>query len=413
MLILYITQHIKSHQMPQLTTHRHQKTKRILRSKKLRLLIFISTFAVVTVFGISILTGNTQQSNIGTSLASAQEPADLNNDNKVDVFDLSYMLNRWLTADLIADITKDGTVNIFDLSRLLGKWGLVGGSSTCSTVAAYVPGGSDGRGGCWPGPDNTGIPTGTVLSEYTGPCNITAANTVIDAKTVNCVLSINAANVTITNSQINGGVDVPSGAPSGASFTISDSNVEITSDLGTGLMRRNFTANRVEITGGRRSAYCMSNCTIENSWVHDQGVDPNGVAHFSGIRMEQYTTVRHNSITCEATRSSSESGCSAGLTGYADFAPIRDNLIENNLFYRGGNGGSTTCAYGGATTGKPYSDDPTNATNIRFVGNRFVKGENGLCGNIRTIISFDPTRLGNVWTDNLYHDGTVVNATGP
>ena len=52
-----------------------------------------------------------------------------------------------------------------------------------------------------------------------------------------------------------------------------------------------FRANRVDITGGRRSAYCASNCTIENSWVHAQGGDPDGEAHFSGIRMEQYTTL--------------------------------------------------------------------------------------------------------------------------
>ncbi|MCU0667535.1 MAG: hypothetical protein MUF85_02870, partial [Patescibacteria group bacterium] len=113
-------------------------------------------------------------------------------------------------------------------------------------------------------------------------------------------------------------------------------------------------------------------------------------------------------ITCEATRSSSESGCSAGLTGYPDFAPVRDNLIERNLFYRGGAGGSTVCGYGGNTSGKPYSNDPNNATNIRFISNRFVRGSNGLCGNLGTVIHFSSTKTGNVWQDNVYSDGALV-----
>lgn len=285
-------------------------------------------------------------------------------------------------------------------------------SATGCPGAAFQPDGLDPWGGCWPGASTTGIPAGTVLSAYTGPCTISTAGTVIDAKTVNCILSVRAANVTITRSQINGGVDIPSSAPAEASFTITDSNIHIGDNLNTGLMRRNFTANRVEITGGRRSVYCMSNCVIENSWVHAQGGDPDGEAHFSGIRMEQYTTVRHSSITCEANRHAA-SGCSAGLTGYGDFAAVQNNLIERNLFYGGSGGASTTCAYGGSSGddgGKPYGHL---AENIRFISNRFVRGPSGHCGNLRTVIDFNPVRPGNVWSDNLFNDGTAVNATGP
>ena len=298
-----------------------------------------------------------------------------------------------------------------------------GGSTTPSTPtvppqnggctgSAWTPGGPDPWGGCWPGPGTTGVPAGVVLTNYAESCTITQANTVIDAKIVNCILSIRANNVKITRSQINGGVDVPSAAPADASFSISDSSIFIGDNLNTGLMQRNFTANRVNIMGGRRSVYCANNCLVENSWVHAQGGDPNGAAHFSGMRMEQFTTYRHNSITCEATRVPG-SGCSAGLTGYGDFAPIQNNLIERNLFYRGGVGGSTTCAYGGSSGddgSKPYGNQ---AMNIQFISNRFVRSDNGLCGNLRTIIDFSPLRPGNIWTDNLYNDGAAVNPTGP
>lgn len=299
-----------------------------------------------------------------------------------------------------------------------------GGAATKFGQAAVVvdcpgepgePGGEDPWGGCWPGPDNTGVPAGTTLTNYTGSCTITANGTTIDSRTVNCSpLTVRAANVTITNSQLNGGVNIESAYCGSVSMTITDSSVDLPDDVSgnsgsTGILRCNFTANRVDVTGGRRSMYCVNNCVIENSWVHEQGVDPTEEAHFSGIRMEQNGTIRHNSITCEATRSGPGSGCSAGLTGYPDFAPITNNLIERNLFYRGAAGGSTMCAYGGATGGKPYSSDPTNATYIRFIGNRFVRGGNGHCGNLGTILHYDGGRTGNQWTDNLFDTGAAVN----
>ena len=295
------------------------------------------------------------------------------------------------------------------------KFGVVAGG--CSVSTPFTPGGPDPWGGCWPGPDNTGVPTGTTLTNYTGSCTITTNNTTINARNINCEpLKIQASNVTITNSLITGGIDIPTAYCGSASLTLIDSGVDIPAIVGSGgnygsngILRCNFSTNRVEVTGGRRSIYCVSNCTIENTWVHEQGVDPNAVAHFSGIRMEQYTTIRHNSITCEATRSGPGSGCSAGLTGYPDFAPINNNLVERNIFFRGANGGSTVCAYGGATDGKPFSDDPTNATYNRFISNRFVRAGNQYCGNVETILHFDGARTGNVWTDNLYDDGAAVN----
>ena len=69
-----------------------------------------------------------------------------------------------------------------------------------------TPGGADPWGGCWPGPGNTGVPTGIKLTDYTGPCTISANNIVIDAKLVNCALDIEAPGVTIRDSKIIGQV---------------------------------------------------------------------------------------------------------------------------------------------------------------------------------------------------------------
>jgi hypothetical protein len=50
-------------------------------------------------------------------------PGDLNNDNTVNVTDLSILLSDYGTTNPAADINGDGTVNILDLSSLLSHYG--------------------------------------------------------------------------------------------------------------------------------------------------------------------------------------------------------------------------------------------------------------------------------------------------
>ena len=153
-----------------------------------------------------------------------------------------------------------------------------------------MPGGKDPFGGCWPGVENTGVPNGTVLSNYTGPCTITANNTVIDKKVVNCFLNIKASGVKITNSMINGSVwiDNPN---SGYSFTISDSTIdagEVSASANDGqsaIGKSNFVATRIETVRGIRGVWCEYDCTVEESWVHGQDKDESGKAHESAVRM--------------------------------------------------------------------------------------------------------------------------------
>jgi hypothetical protein len=96
-----------------------------LKKNYLIVSVILIIFSLTAVFGLSLITGNKDQTNVGNSLASATEPADINNDNKVDVFDLSILLSKWNTNDSLSDLNKDGSVNVFDLSILLSKWGVV------------------------------------------------------------------------------------------------------------------------------------------------------------------------------------------------------------------------------------------------------------------------------------------------
>lgn len=288
----------------------------------------------------------------------------------------------------------------------LGSAGDSGSSARC-TGAAHQPGGPDAWGGCWPGPDNTGVPEGTELTPYTGSCTIEIDDTVIDSKLVDCDLRIEAANVRIARSKINGSVATDEGSI-GYSFVISDSEVDVGDRAGTGIGAVSFSADRVHVRGGNRSIHCWHDCVVTNSYTHGQFTDPSGTFHESAMRMGQSATFRHNTVICDAPDVPPDGGCSAGLTGYGDFGPVQNNTLQRNLF------GATTggyCTYGGSSKGKPYSDQ---TNHIVFLENVWQRGarpnDHGdrTCGYYGSNTAFDPSLPGNVWKDNQFDDGSPV-----
>lgn len=305
----------------------------------------------------------------------------------------------------------------------------------CAVATSHVPDGTDGMGGCWPGQSNTGPSAAeSTMAAYTGSCTITAANTVIDSRVINCSpLSVgaNANGLVIKNSYVKGGV-ISNGT---ASFTIQDSFLDNgvqrpacsgnscpagkyacgdpnngTTECGVGY--KNFTILRSEIVNTNRAAYCESSCTIQDSYFHGTNLwpDKSDLAHASSVRNEQYLTLKHNSLGCDYTGPfpNGELGCSADMSGYPDFAPIMHDTIDSNLFLSN-NAGAGFCVYGGGTATKPFSNDANNATYIVFTNNIFQRGANGKCGSYGPVTDFKAGRPGNVWTDNKYDNGTVVN----
>ncbi len=283
--------------------------------------------------------------------------------------------------------------------------------------AQHMPGGPDGMGGCWPYEGNTGIPAGTTLTNYTGTCTITVANTVIDSKTVNCNLDIRAQNVTITKSQINGYIMVDDTRCDSASVTISDSRIHVADINFRGLIYCSYTAIRVNVTGGQSMAFCKR-CTIQDSFLHSPLEDPAGAAanqaaHNSTVRMADNAIIRHNTLWCQVKEypqpnGQDTSGCSANQTGYShDGSPPYNSTVEANL-YMPTTGGY--CAYGGSTSGATST-----VRDIVFKDNIFKRGSsNGQggpnCGYWGPVTSFDSSRPGNIWLNNRWEDGAIVQA---
>jgi hypothetical protein len=285
------------------------KSNATINNRGYLVLIFLAIiiFSLIAVFGLSLITGNKDQTNIGNSLASATEPADINNDNKVDVFDLSILLSKWNTNDSLSDLNKDGSVNVFDLSILLSKWGVVSVSSKPNATNTGVPAGVNLRAIATAYPDS--VTKGYTVNSQ-GRITITKDGGVYDSVIFPAGVIVKAKNIVIKNSLIEGGrssfANMPpeptswdqcrqiylSGASAGSpqivdansslvsNLLIEDSEIRVrTNDYSiyiNGMMGHDATLRRVNINGavdglgiwkGSTTA-TYANFILEDSFIH-------------------------------------------------------------------------------------------------------------------------------------------------
>ncbi|MCR8670998.1 hypothetical protein [Agrococcus sp. HG114] len=131
-----------------------------------------------------------------------------------------------------------------------------------------------------PGPDNTGVPSGTALRVHNGDLTITRAGTVIDGLDIRGCVDVRAKDVTIRNSIIRGNagyacsqVALVRSASDAASLNIYDSEIAPTYRAYNvdGLRGWNITANRLDIHHVIDPAHFWGsgNVRLTNSWLHD------------------------------------------------------------------------------------------------------------------------------------------------
>lgn len=286
-----------------------------------------------------------------------------------------------------------------------------GGGASCAGAAVYQPGSPDGTGTCWPGPNNTGVPAGTTLTAYGGSCTITTPNTTIDSKTVNCDLSVQAANFLIKNSRVTGQVILDTDLPgaSGWSMTIQDTEIDAGTDQTSAAGFGNMTVRRANLHGGQNGAQCeapSTTCDIQDSYIWGQFIPDNANWHLDGFITNGITNlvIKHNYIICDHAINNIAEGCTADLALIPNFAAIDGAQIEHNLL--GANTGQSYCTYGGE---KPSSPTP-HSINVHYVNNVFKRGTNNLCGAFGPVTDFAVGNTGNQWTANIYEDGTTIPA---
>jgi hypothetical protein len=318
--------------------------------------------------------------------------------------------------------------------------------------------GTDTIGGCFPGPNNTGVPTGTTLTDYVSTiphrsedpghlndnfywpeedtCYIKAPNTVIDSKTVNCSLRIRSKNVQIKNSYVEGVIYIDDawceGTGSGtSSFVLTDSTVFNPNPYGgrtLGLC--DYTVIRSKLSGGPSVGVC-SNCTIKDSYMYldDSSADPvDGIRHNSVMRVGANANLEHNTWQClvktyENTGTTSdpteESGCSANQTAYSHDGLVPSNSTIKRNFYMTTSGGY--CGWGGSTSGADNQADGVH--DVRFIENIFQRKNMPIVNGTTGAVSYTGTncglygpmsnfydRPGNVWQCNRWDNGDELQS---
>lgn len=244
-----------------------------------------------------------------------------------------------------------------------------------------------------------------MLTEYSGPCLITAAGTVIDKQHVHCDLVIHAANVLIENSWIEGLVFLDADLPGASqwSFTLQDSEV----DGGTGqravVSDGNMTVLRSNIHGGETAVHCSENavsCVVQDSWLHGQYLPPDEPWHLGGFQSNGGTNIvlRHNHVVCDHAQNALGEGCTGDINLIPDFAAVSHATIDHNLL--GANIDASYCTYGGEKSTSPFP----HADHVVFTSNVFERGTNQQCGAFGPVTDFDVHGEGNQWTGNTWED---------
>jgi hypothetical protein len=253
----------------------------------------------------------------------------------------------------------------------------------------------------FPGPDNTGVPRGTVLTNFTGSCRVTTAGMVIDSKTVNCSLEIHAANVVVRKSKVLGQV----GTVDGGSVRIEDSEVDDGQAFEAAVGAANISIYRSNIHGGETSVNCGHNCHIEDSWLHGQYMPPGGNWHLDAYLTNggDHVTLIHNTIACDNPERGS-GGCSGDAAIFGDDRPNSYFTFDRNLFVA--TVGGSYCLYGGTQDNKTYGRQ---TDHIVATNNVFQRGKNGKCGTDGAVTYFDTGKPGSLWSNNVWDDGKPLN----
>jgi hypothetical protein len=255
-------------------------------------------------------------------------------------------------------------------------------------------------------PSNTGVPAGTNLTNYTGPCTITTPDTVITEKLIDCggqPLEIKTTGVLIQRSKVLGGVSVGERDtdPEGDDLlrvTVIDSEL-VGNDTFRPISVSHFRVVGSYLHGSYSGGECHNACTIERSFVTGSS------SHASGLRVLRNAKIIGSTIWCAPISDSDDDndgvpdidgGCSADLVMYEEFGMPKNVLLEANLF-------KATWAY------FCTRQDGANAGGIVFLNNVFEKGEFGTCGRAAPMTDFEAA--GNTYTGNKYDDGTSINQT--
>ncbi|HEY5961554.1 MAG TPA: right-handed parallel beta-helix repeat-containing protein [Polyangiaceae bacterium] len=208
--------------------------------------------------------------------------------------------------------------------------------------------------GAKPGPDNTGVRSGTVLTP-SGSIKVEKRGAVIENLDITGEVTILADDVTLRNVRIRSGDYYPIRYfdNDNTGLLVEDSEIEGTSDdVTAGLSFANYTARRLNVHGSADGFKADENVLIEDCWIHDLRNGPG--QHNDGVQSTggKGVTIRHNSI----------SGASNACVQTGDEGAATEDLTVECNWLSGG-GYSLNIRGTGATRPK----------NTKILDNRFAR----------------------------------------
>lgn len=290
-----------------------------------------------------------------------------------------------------------------------------GAAALCGGVASNTPGGADPWGGCWPGQSNTGVPASVQLTDVdSGQVNPPSNQLLSDNRGWEFSPSDGYITVTATTAVMDGISESDAVyIPTGHSLTLKNSSVGFINDEGTSLIVESSTLNggnqwkfatidggnnitvlNSNISGGEHEVLCYNNCTVENSWLHDNANGAAAGAHQNGFLADGGTgfTLFHNSVYCTG-------GCTADI---AFLATDDDATVTKNLLVASPD--SSFCVYPG-----PDSPSESGINDMVWEDNVFQEGDNDRCATNGGVYGWYPSDgTGNVWSDNVWNSGAPL-----
>lgn len=264
-----------------------------------------------------------------------------------------------------------------------GAGGSSGSQSSASgtgtgTTSAGTGGGGSVCDGPRPGPDNTGVPPGTVLTP-SGSITIATDGAVVEGLDIEGSVTVLANDVTIRKVRIRSSDYYPIRYfdNDNTGLVVEDSEIEgLSADVTAGISFANYTARRLNVHGGADGFKADANVLIEDCWVHDlfNGQDQhNDAVQSTGGKG---VTIRHSDL----------SGASNAAVQTGDLGGATEDLTIECSWLSGG-GWTLNIRGTGATVPR----------NTKILNNRFGR-DHGY--GPWTIDDPNPTIEGNVYDDN-------------
>lgn len=189
----------------------------------------------------------------------------------------------------------------------------------------------------YPGPQNTGVPLGTALTD-SGPVTADRDGQVVENLNITGCLSIKASNVVVRNVKLTCGgkqrAIVIEGSRKG--IVIEDSEIDGAGTTEVAIGWGGYTLRRVNVHDVQDGPRLGGGVTVEDSWIHDMVRKDD--FHSDALQANGGTgiVVRHNTLMPTETSTGDVLNSAIQLGAEADSGTLSDVTIEDN-YLDGGN----------------------------------------------------------------------------